>query len=154
MHPKVYRLIWIGVAFATSWILYMVGMLLTSYDGLLSLIFQPIMAGIFSMVGIAVSLIVGLIFRYPPIGNWWRKSYLWAGLCVALGLTVLMLAYPLGFTITVQHFETSAELNIIIPELAITAWFLIVFALTNWPDKSRQSKNAGAPDRHGEPVEP
>ena len=142
MHPILYRLIWIGVAFATSWILYMVGMLLTSYDGLLSLIFQPIMASVFSTIGIAVSLIFGLIIRYPPIGNWWRKTYLWASLGVALGSATLILAYPLGFTTTVQHFETGSDMKIIAPGLAIAAWLLIVFALTNWPHKPRQMNRA------------
>lgn len=154
MHPILYRLIWIAIAFIVGWILYMVGMLLTSYDGLWSLIFQPIMAGIFSAVGIVFSLLVGLIFRYPPIGTWWRERYFWAGLCVGLGFTALLLAHPLGFTTTVQHFETRAELTIIIPELAITAWILILFALTNLPRKPRPGKSIGELDRHGEPVEP
>ena len=139
MHPKLYRLIWIGVAFIVGWIIYMVGMLLTSYDGLWSLIFQPIMAGIFSAVGIILSLIVGLIFRYPPIGTWWRSTYLWAGLCVALGLSALILAHPLGFTTIVEHFETGSEMEIIRPELAIAAYLVILFALTNWPQRPPQS---------------
>ena len=37
------RLIAMVTAFGLGWIIYMIGMLLTVYDGVLSLIFQPVM---------------------------------------------------------------------------------------------------------------
>jgi len=143
MHPILYRTIWIGIAFVTGWLIYMISMLLTSYDGLWSLVFQPIMAGIFSLIGIVFSLLVGLIFRFAPLDNWWRSTYLWAALGVTLGLATFVLAYPLGFTTTVQHFETGADMEIILPELAITAYLLTLFALTNWPQRLRSGSRGG-----------
>ena len=43
------RLIAMVAAFGLGWIIYMIGMLVTAYDGVLSLIFQPVMGLIVSL---------------------------------------------------------------------------------------------------------
>jgi hypothetical protein len=42
------RLACYGVAFAVGWVVYMIAMLMPTYDGAFSLIFQPIMAALCS----------------------------------------------------------------------------------------------------------
>lgn len=77
------------VAFAVGWVVYMVAMVLTVYDGCLSLVFQPFMAAICSGLFVGAALLVGLVFKLPVLGRWWRSSFLWAGAIAAGSLFFL-----------------------------------------------------------------
>lgn len=78
------RALAIFVAFVVEWIVYMIAMMMTVYDGIISMIFQPIMAVLCSGSFLALALLVGLILRIPVISRWWRSSRLWA-LTLVLG---------------------------------------------------------------------
>lgn len=151
MTPILHRVMCVALAFVCGWLVYMLGMVLTSYDGLWSLLLQPVMAALFSGVAVLLSLLIGLVFRLRPIGNWWRSTYLWAGTLFCTGTLLLVFGYPLGLKTTVRHFETGAAMEILRPEIAAPAYFAMIFALANWP---RRKKSSAAllmePDRPGE----
>ena len=66
------RVLAVLAAFAVGWVVYMVGMVLTVYDGLLSLIFQPVLAALWSGFVVLLSLVVGLALRARPISRVWN----------------------------------------------------------------------------------
>ena len=69
-----FRSLAILVAFGVGWVVYMVAMVLTVYDGLLSMIFQPILAALWSGCVVSLSLLLGLVLRIPPVSRVWRAS--------------------------------------------------------------------------------
>jgi hypothetical protein len=75
--PLIARALAVLAAFAVGWVVYMVGMVLTVYDGLLSLIFQPIMAALWSGFVVLLSLLVGLVLRVGPVSRFWNGSGRW-----------------------------------------------------------------------------
>jgi hypothetical protein len=70
----------IVAAWILGWIVYMIAMMMTVYNGLLSLIFQPIMGALTSTIFVGEALLVGLIFRIPVIGKAWTSSRWWDAL--------------------------------------------------------------------------
>jgi hypothetical protein len=64
------RVLFVFTALCVGWIVHMIAMVLTVYDGLLSLLFQPLMAALWSTVFTAAALICGfLVFRIPLLGR-------------------------------------------------------------------------------------
>jgi hypothetical protein len=92
------RFITIVAAWILGWIVYMIAMIVTVYDGLLSLIFQPIMAGLTSTAFVGAALLVGLVFRIPVVRKAWNSSRWCATLSAAGSTLVLCLGSALGFT--------------------------------------------------------
>lgn len=130
------RLAAVVVAFAVGWGVYMVGMVLTVYDGLLSLIFQPFMAALWSTLFVGLSLVAGLVLRIPPLKRWWTGSRVWACSLAAASLCVLVFGYSLGLTYMGVHPELGHEVKILHPLAALGGYAGLIFALANWPLRS------------------
>jgi len=120
-------------AFITGWLLYMIGMILTTYDGLLSLIFQPLIGAVVSGIVVVVALLAGLLLRVSPFRRWWHGRRLWAMIIAGLSLFVLCFGYSLGLTWVATHPETGAKIEMLHPTAAILGYFALIFAVTNWP---------------------
>ena len=133
MVPSLGRVLAVFVAFAAGWMVYMVAMVLTVYDGLLSLIFQPIMAALWSAFAVFLSLLVGLVLRVGPLSRVWNGSRRWAALIIVASLFVLIFGYFLGLTDVGIEPESEAEVVILHPVAALTGYFLLVFSIANWP---------------------
>lgn len=127
------RTLAILTALAVGWAVYMIAMVMTVYDGLLSLLFQPVLALICSTLTVGVALLVGLVFQIPVVGRWWRASRLPAGLLVVASLAILGFGSSLGLRHTFTHPETKQPVEGLRPDAAVGAYFTLVFALANWP---------------------
>jgi hypothetical protein len=127
------RALAVVAAFAVGWVVYMVAMMLTVYDGLLSLIFQPIMGALWSGFVVVLSLLVGLVLRVDPISRAWNGSRRWAVLIIAVSLSVLIFGYFLGLTYVGINPETEAEVEMLHPTAAMICYFSLLFAIANWP---------------------
>ena len=136
-----------AIAFVVGWVVYMIGMVLTVYDGCLSFLLQPIMAALCSSLAVAAALAGGLILRLPGLRRWWRSSVLWAASITGASLFLLSFGYALGLRSTFVHPESGAEIQTLQVAVAIGAYFALLFALANWPRRRR----AGQPsDRSAE----
>ena len=131
--PSIRRVLAVLAAFAVGWVVYMIAMVLTVYDGLLSLIFQPIMAALWSGLAVGLSLLAGLVLRVGPIARVWNGSRRWAVLIIAVSLFVLIFGYFLGLTYVGIEPETEAAVVILHPAAALAGYFLLVFGIANWP---------------------
>ena len=115
----------------------MIAMVMTVYDGILSLIFQPIMAAIVSAGCVGVCLLIGLIFRVPAVGNLWRSSRL-----IAIGLALLSIFFMLcgssmGLTQTYTDSETGRQFVGLKSGLGLGCYFLLLFVIANFPLRSK-----------------
>ena len=123
----------VGVAFVVGWLVYMIAMLMTVYDGVLSLIFQPIMAALCSGIFVLFALLVGLVLKIPILSRWWHSSRFWVWALIVGGLFVLCFGSLLGITETYTNPETETQFEGLHHAAALAAYFSLIFAIANWP---------------------
>ena len=143
------RLIAVAAAFGLGWLVYMIGMVLTVYDGALSLLLQPFLAALVSGVCVAVALLVGLLLRLPLLFAWWTRTSLWAGLLAGTSLLVLAFGYSLGLTEVGTNPETGDAVVVLHPAAALGGYFLLLFAVANWPASMRKRRDDPTPQPAG-----
>lgn len=131
------RALAIFVAFVVEWIVYMIAMMMTVYDGIISMIFQPIMAVLCSGSFLALALLVGLILRIPVISRWWRSSRLWALTLVLGSLFILCFGSFLGVTQVYTDHETGRQFTGLHSAAALGGYFALIFGLSNWPLRAK-----------------
>ena len=131
------------LAFAVGWIVYIVALFVDPYgydfsgfDGMIGLLIYFLIAALFSGVAVGLACLLGLLLRLPGMRQWWHSSYLWALALALLSLLTLWFGSQLGFTKEVTHLITGEEMEVLNPNLAIIAYFLLIFAIANWPIKS------------------
>ena len=133
------RAIAAGVAFCLGWTVYMIAMVLTVYDGILSMILQPFMAAVVSAICVLAALMLGLLLRMRPLSRWWTATSLWAALVAGASVFILAFGYFLGLTHVGMNPETGKEVLALHPVAAVGAYFCLVFAVANWPIRRRRS---------------
>jgi len=133
------RLLAIFVAFVIGWFAYMIAMMMTCYDGVLSMIFQPIMEAIASSLFVGGGLLAGLLLRIPIIGKLWRSSWLWASGIALVSLLLMCFGSSLGMTEQFTDQETGRHWTGLHSGVGLTCYFTLLFALSNWPIKKSAS---------------
>ena len=133
------RFIAIIAGWVLGWIVYMVAMVVTVYDGIISMILQPIMGAVITTLVVVGSLIVGLIFRVPPIGRAWRAAWFLAPALVVGSIILMCFGARWGLTQTFTNPETGHQTVGLRTGIGITSFLVMVFAVTNWPVKLRDA---------------
>lgn len=128
------------VAWGAGWTIYLVAMLLWSYDGVLSLVLQPVVAGVVAAGAVGLAGVVGLVLRVRPIGRAWHGHPGRAiGLIVA-ALAMLGLGSAVGLTGEYVAPETGREFTALHPAAALLGYLAIIFALLHWPSRRPAGK--------------
>ena len=111
----------------------MVAVVMTVYDGLLSLVFQPLMGLAFSLVAILMLLLLGLPLRISkPLNAWWRR-YWWVPFVIgSIAFGLMLASWMQQFRVTVFDPELQAEVSSFHPALAITGWLLTIFSVLHF----------------------
>jgi len=146
------RALAVGIAFGVGWVVYMVGMMLTVYDGFPSLVIQPFLAALFSVTVVGASLLVGLLLRVPPVSRLWHASPRAAALISVASLLVLVFGYSVGLTYVGVDPDTQEEVVVLHPAAAVGAYCSLLFSLANWPVRDGKpgrsaSREAGSTER-------
>lgn len=139
----------IAIAFAVGWIIYMIAMLLTIYDGLLSLIFQPIMAAICSALAVGAALLAGLFFRIPHLRRGWSATVIPAVALVITSLALMCFGYELGLRHTYTTPDTGRQLESLRSDVFLASYFALVSAIANWPSRNRYPARPNAAPNGG-----
>lgn len=134
------RSVVILIAWAMGWLVYMIAMVMTVYDGVLSLLFQPIMAAFFSAAFVGIALLIGLILRIPAISRAWRSSRLIAVGLAALSVFLMLFGSSMGLTQTLTDYRTGSHFVSLHWAVAFGSYFVLLFAIANFP-----LRKAGAP---------
>ena len=133
------RVITIIAAWALGWLVYMVAMVVTVYDGIMSMIFQPIIGAVITTMTVIGSLVVGLLFRVPPIGRAWRAAWFMAPLLVIGSILLMCFGTRWGLTEAFTNPETGQQGVGLSPRVGITSYLVMVFAVANWPLKPKDT---------------
>lgn len=121
------------IAFAVGWLIYMVAMLLTVYDGLLSMIFQPIAATFWSGLFVLFALAAGVALRIPALKRLWQSLGLLVLLIPVASILVMIFATDLGLTYTALDPDLDVEVQVMSPLGVAALYFSSLFPIVHLP---------------------
>jgi len=119
-------------AFISAWTIYMIVMMMTVYDGLLSLIFQPLMATMASAIVVTTSLLFYAIMRFTKIYKFWEFLYLSPILLVAC-CVICVFSHKFGLNEVIINPETNENEIHIMPAVAIACYQLVILSIFALP---------------------
>ena len=116
-----------------GWLVCMIAMGMTVYDGLGSMVFQSLIAMICSGLAMIVALLVGLVLKIPVLGKFWSTTCWPAMVLIAGSLFVLCLGTRLGWQQTYMLPEFQRQYEGLRTEAMLGGYFVLVFAIAHWP---------------------
>lgn len=140
-----WRLPRIVAAWATAWAVYLLAAVLWAGDGLLSLVFQPLVAVVVSTVAVVAVLALGLVLRIPPLGRLWHSGRRWAVALATASLAVMALGSTIGLTGSYEDPETGQAFTALHPAVGLAGYVLLLFAIAHWPHAPAHLSPVGKP---------
>jgi len=120
-------------AFIVGLCYYMLAMVMTAYDGFISLILQPIMGTIVTLLAIIILLGAGLPIRLlKQVNQWWRLHWWISFILGALAFAMMGASWLPCFRIRVFDPEIMLPVESFHPVLAIGGWLLTLFAVLHF----------------------
>ena len=120
-------------ALVTGVFYYMIAVAMTVYDGMLSMIFQPIIGAIVSAIAILALLVVGTPIRLSKKMNSWWKRHWWIPIAIGSAAFIMMcLSWLPYFRVKVIDPESNMVVDSFHPVLAIGGWLLTMFAVLHF----------------------
>jgi hypothetical protein len=119
----------IPIAFVFGLITYMLAMVMTTYDGALSMIFQPIVGSLLTALSLFAVLIVGSPLLIPRIWTVWRKLRWLSALLILLAIIAMALSWHPSLRVKVLNPDTNTPVESFNPPLALGGWFTLLFAI-------------------------
>jgi hypothetical protein len=113
----------------------MAALLVWGYDGIPTLLFGTLSAGILSAGCVAISLLFGLVFCVRPVARLWNSRRAWAAGLAALSVTVMCFGSRVGLTASYADPETGQAFLALHPVAALASYLLLLFAIAHWPPK-------------------
>ena len=140
--PQIFTALIIGVCY------YMLAVVLTVYDGALSLIFQPIMGAILTAIAIAGLFVIGLPLRLIKRINTWWKLHWWIPFFIGtIAFMMMCMSWMPHFRVQVLDPDLQIEVDSFHPFLATGGWLLTLFAVLHfYPPWLRQHEKAEQSD--------
>jgi uncharacterized membrane protein YhaH (DUF805 family) len=126
--------------FVVGWLIYMVAMVLTVYDGVLSLIFQPFMAALFSGIFVGLAFVVGLPLRIRKVRDVWNSVGWWALVISVAAVGVMIFSAKLGLESEVVNPDTKEKMKAMDPLPLAICYFFAIFPVVNLPGKKKPNK--------------
>lgn len=133
---RLHRLLSLSVSFVFGWIIYMIGVVVFPFDGMLSIVFQVFFGLIVSLVITSLSWLFGCIIK-KNIAEKYMPSYRLHLISILFFLVLLFFGYSLGLRDTYVDLETGVVFESVNMIVGITSYILIVFLIANWPLKEK-----------------
>lgn len=122
---------------------YMLAMAMTVYDGLLSLIVQPVMALILTTIGIGLAWIIGLPIRVSrTLRSWWIEHWWISFFIGAVAFAMMWVSWLPGLRVQVWNPDLESHQDSFEPLLALGGWLLTIFAAFHFFPPLKQRRNA------------
>ena len=126
---------------------YFMAAVASAYDGLLSVIFQPIAAAVVSAAAVLAAFLLGLPLRLSPFRQFWHRAIPGVVLAAALAASgAALLVFCLSPAQLIEHVDPETEEQFLVTRhvgLLVGGYFALVFSIANWPD-ARRSRLPGA----------
>lgn len=122
------------LAFILGLMLYVVAAVMAGgYDGIITVIFMPIMGGIMTGLALAVLTVLGVPLLFPKIWAPWRRLW-WASVVLFLaGIVAVCFSWHPDLRIIVEQPELHTPIPSFEPMLGIGGWGLIMFSVAYCP---------------------
>jgi len=119
----------IGGAFIVGFLFYMTTVLMTSFDGILTVFTGAFAATILTLASMLILNFIGLPLRiYSPLRLWWR-AYWWIPFVIAaFALLLSVLSWAPGFRVTVYETDLDTNFQSCNPGLWLSSYLLFIFA--------------------------
>jgi hypothetical protein len=116
-----------------AWIYYMIAMIMTTYDGVLSMLFQPIMGAIFAFIAVLLCFIIGLPIRLiPKLRLLWCRFWWLPILLGLIGFILIAISWFPPLRETIRDEIRDIDVQTFHPTLATLGWFLSIFAVLHF----------------------
>jgi len=120
-------------AFVLTFFSYLLFALATEFDGFETIIGQSIMAIIFSILYVIVTIILGLPLFHPKLWSWWSKMW-WLSIAIAmLGIISILISNLPSLQMTLTHPETKQQFQSPNGYLVYGGWLVITFSIVWCP---------------------
>jgi MFS family permease len=121
------------LAFMLGLAIYMIAMVMTTYDGITSLVLQPLMGSILTGLALAGLLVVGSPLLIGAVWERWRRAgWLVLGVTI-IGVACLIAAWHPSLRAKVLNPDTGAMVDSFHPALAVGGWIAAMFGVAFCP---------------------
>ncbi len=121
------------LAFAVGWMIYMIAMAMTVYDGILSLVFQPIVGSVATVLGLLALCIIGSPLLITGVWKHWRRLGWLVLLLSVMGVACFIASWHPSLRVKVLDPETNMMEDSFHPVLSIGGWLLAMFGVLFCP---------------------
>ena len=121
------------LAFIAGLTIYMIAMAMTVYDGLLSLIFQPIVGSILTAIALAGVIVLGAPLLLESVWQRWRRVWWISVVLFAFGIASFLASWHPSLRGEERDPETGEMTETFQPAMAIGGWFAVMFSLAYCP---------------------
>lgn len=112
---------------------YMLAMVMTVYDGLPSLIFQPILGTIITLVAIAVLLVMGLPIRLlSRLHQWWQEHWWFVFVLGTVAFGMMCTSWFPQLRIQMTDPDLGTPVDSFHPVLGLGGWMLTLFSVLHF----------------------
>jgi hypothetical protein len=117
------------LAFIAGFVIYLVAMMMTTYDGVLSLVFQPLLAILVTSLSCACCLALGSPLLFDPVWRTWRKVPAASWILLAISCAIMLLSWHPSLRIHVHDPGTGGIAESFNPTLSVLGWFGTLFSI-------------------------
>jgi len=121
------------LAFILGLVIYMIAMVMTTYDGITSLILQPIMGSILTGVALVALVVVGSPLLIGAVWKQWRRAGWFVLSVTVVGVACLIVSWHPSLRVKVLNPDTGAMVESFQPALAVGGWFASMFGVAFCP---------------------
>jgi len=121
-----------AVAWCAGAFFGMLASMMTSYDGLPSLIALPILVAVMTGISILVLLTLGLPLYARRVWEWWSQHYWMSLVLVSAGVILMVLSWA-PFRVTEYDHTAETMIETFHPGLALCGWCALLFGILYCP---------------------
>jgi hypothetical protein len=109
--------------------IYMIGMMITTYDGVLSLLLQFIVGSTITIISIGIIGALFLPLIFPVVWNYWKKMWFLPSFLTIVAIMLFYLSWMPQYRITVTDPDTNSLKQSFQPTMAVIGWFIMIFSI-------------------------
>lgn len=122
------------IAFVVGAFYYMFLVVVTMYDGFVTVVLLPIAATVWTAIGMGICFVVGLALRLLKSFRWQTKHF---EALIIIGVALVVMSW----VFSVQVYDLVCEQNYDVPHpyFGISGWLITLFAIMHFPTSKTES---------------
>jgi hypothetical protein len=121
------------IAWIAGWVIYMLAMILTTYDGMLSFVCQPFMGALLTSVGILVVFVAGIPLMFSNLWKTWTKMWWISILLIFISIISMIISWHPDYRVLVLNPNSRQPIESPHLALGLGGWFAMMFGLAWCP---------------------